>query len=109
MNRKNITRKNQRWFITELDGVEFEFDLKACTPVNHGGYVMKDQYKTWSDAKQAVYDFWKDFSEKHHGKNFRIPTANSQQFTIAFQFPSVDGHMLQAYITKAHNYLWQID
>ena len=108
----------RRWEKREYGGIPFEYDLKGSGMVNPR-YTLDSAYGRPSRAKEAIYnEWWNDalrLGELTEGgrrevyDSFGIPSFNCMQFTVAFRFVEPEtGEIMQAYITKSHNYLWSV-
>ena len=108
----------RRWELREYGGITFEYDLKGEGVVNPR-YTLDSAYDRPSKAKRHIYDEWyndalrlgalTDGGYKEAYESFGIASYNCMQFTVVFRFVEPEtGEIMQAYITKAHNYLWNV-
>ena len=63
------------------------------------GTTLDDVYKSYSRAKERIYDNWAVECLELNGYNFHISSRNTMMYTIGFE---TDTHYY--YITPSHNY-----
>ena len=65
-------------------------------------------YGTFSESKSRAMDYCKELQYQMNGFGGRICSANTFQFTYAFQYIDADGDSCLCYITKAHNKMFKL-
>ena len=65
-------------------------------------------YGTFSKAKADAFDYCRKLQQKLDGTGGRICSANSFQFTYAFEYKDEAGDICLCYITKEHDYMFPI-
>lgn len=70
---------------------------------------LHDVYGKYSPAKVNAYKYCRKLQENMGGYDGRICSANTFQFTYAFQYINESGKNCLAYITAAQNRYFEID
>ncbi len=70
---------------------------------------LHDVYGRCSYAKEKAMQDCKELQYNMNGYDGRICSANSFQFTYAFQYVNESGKHCLAYITAAHNRYFEIE
>ena len=64
-------------------------------------YFLWDVYGRFSRAKERAYDYYRNKMIEMGGRDLRILSANSQSFTLGFEFVDKETGVLKfAYVTK---------
>ena len=71
--------------------------------------ALYDVYGTYSAAKARGYAYCRELQYNMGGYDGRICSANTFQFTYAFQYVNETGKKCLAYITARHNRFFEID
>ena len=66
-------------------------------------------YGTHSRAKDEAMQYCRELQYNMNGFDGRICSANTFQFTYAFQYVNESGKNCLAYITRDHNRFFEID
>lgn len=70
---------------------------------------LHDVYGTYSKEKFEAMTYCKKLQYNMNGYDGRICSANTWQFTYAFQYVNEAGKNCLAYITARHNRFFEID
>ena len=70
---------------------------------------LREVYGTYSQKKEEAMRDCKELQYNMNGYDGRICSANTFQFTYAFQYVNESGRRCLAYITAAHNRYFEID
>ena len=70
---------------------------------------LHEVYGKYSSAKASAMQYCKELQNNMNGYDGRICSANTFQFTYAFQYINESGKHCLAYITAAQNRYFEID
>ena len=71
--------------------------------------TLSDVYSRYSRAKENALQYCKELQYNMNGYDGRICSANTFQFTYAFQYMNESGKHCLAYITRDNNRYFEID
>lgn len=64
---------------------------------------LNECYASWSSYKQKAYDFQRILCYDMNGEGFKILSANTSFFTVAFLFPDPETGVLMLHIATGRN------
>ena len=67
-----------------------------------------DVYSSCSAKKRSAFDKCKRRCAELGANRFRIIGANSWSFSVGFEYPADDGHIVFVYITKNGEEQWDV-
>ena len=76
--------------------------------INSNATYLWDVYGMFSTGKERAYEKCRQDMIAHNGNHPRIPTANSFQFTYAFQYKGESGEARLRYHTASKVYDFEI-
>ena len=53
-------------------------------------YTLRDVYKSWSWAKEKAWRYCQELCEQYNGTGLKIIGANSQTFSIGFEYMNAE-------------------
>lgn len=96
--------------VTNLNDHPFIVHPRAAAPATGGiGETLDDVYKSYSTRKAAAYNYCRRLCNDLGGWNFAISGANSEFFSVMFDFAHPDtGELMRARITPYYNHAYYL-